>query len=255
MFKIKNKSYCRVDLVLINNRGLNLECSHYMPVDRPAKLPCVVYLHCNSGSRFEATFLVESVLKRGFTLFCFDFAGSGLSEGDYVSLGWFERDDVRDVIDHLTYQDQSSSIVLWGRSMGAATALLHAARDSRVTALVADSSFSSLASLIDHIAAQYPIPGFLADLMMSSVKDTILEKAGFDFTHISPVQAAQFCKMPGFFTSALQDEIVPCTHSIEVFNAYAGPKHYLPLSGEHNSARPNFLYSQVFEYLEDIDEY
>jgi alpha/beta superfamily hydrolase len=35
------------------------------------------------------------------TLFAFDFTGCGRSEGDYISLGWYEREDVECVIEFL----------------------------------------------------------------------------------------------------------------------------------------------------------
>jgi len=57
----------------------------------------------------------------GVTVFAFDCAGSGKSEGRFVSLGWFERDDLRVVVDHLRGSGTVSSIAVWGRSMGAVT--------------------------------------------------------------------------------------------------------------------------------------
>jgi alpha/beta superfamily hydrolase len=48
------------------------------------------------------------------SLFCFDFAGCGRSEGDYISLGWYERDDVEVVIDWLRASNKVSTIGLWG---------------------------------------------------------------------------------------------------------------------------------------------
>jgi alpha/beta superfamily hydrolase len=47
-------------------------------------------------------------------LFSFDFAGCGLSEGEYISLGWYERDDAACVIDYLRKSNKISSIGLWG---------------------------------------------------------------------------------------------------------------------------------------------
>jgi alpha/beta superfamily hydrolase len=35
------------------------------------------------------------------TVFSFDFSGCGLSEGEYISLGWNEKDDLKTVIDYL----------------------------------------------------------------------------------------------------------------------------------------------------------
>ena len=72
---------------------------------------------------------------------CFDFAGCGKSGGDYISLGWWERDDVAMIVEHLRKRRRVSTIGLWGRSMGAATALLHADRDPSIAALILDSPF------------------------------------------------------------------------------------------------------------------
>ncbi len=63
--------------------------------ERPAKeLPCVVYLHGNSSCRAACLDSLEVVLGVGATVFALDFAGSGQSEGEYVTLGEYEKDDV-----------------------------------------------------------------------------------------------------------------------------------------------------------------
>lgn len=48
------------------------------------------------------------------SLFCFDCAGSGLSEGEFISLGWYERDDVDTVVEWLRNSNRVSTIGLWG---------------------------------------------------------------------------------------------------------------------------------------------
>ena len=60
-----------------------------------ALLPCVIYMHGNSSSRLEALSSLSLVLSIGCTLLSFDFSGSGHSEGEYVSLGAFEKDDLQ----------------------------------------------------------------------------------------------------------------------------------------------------------------
>lgn len=62
--------------------------------------------------------------------------GSGLSDGKWVTLGAHEVDDLAVVIDHLRTQGGVSSIGLWGRSMGAVTALLYSARDPDIAGMV-----------------------------------------------------------------------------------------------------------------------
>ncbi len=54
----------------------------------------VVYLHGNSSCRAGCLDSLEVVLGVGATMFALDFAGSGKSGGEYVTLGEYEKDDV-----------------------------------------------------------------------------------------------------------------------------------------------------------------
>ena len=94
-FTISTRGFRRTDLQLTNPRGMVLQCSHWEPKERPAsELPCVIYLHGNSSCRVEATSILTVALCSGLTVFAFDFSGSGQSGGEWVSLGFFERDDL-----------------------------------------------------------------------------------------------------------------------------------------------------------------
>ena len=81
-----------------------------------------------------------------------DLSGSGKSEGEYISCGWYECEDLKAAIDYLSGLDRVSSIGVWGRSMGAVTALIHGSRDSRVSAIIVDSAFSDLPTLCKETA-------------------------------------------------------------------------------------------------------
>lgn len=57
----------------------------------------------------------------------FDFGGCGISDGEYISLGWFEKEDLLAVINHIRKNHKLlTNIGVWGRSMGAVTVLLAA---------------------------------------------------------------------------------------------------------------------------------
>lgn len=87
-------------------------------------------------------------------MLCFDFSGCGLSEGEYISLGWYERDDVDVVVEWLRKSNKVSTIGIWGRSMGAVTGLMHADRDPSIAGLVLDSPFTNLRTLAEEIAKE-----------------------------------------------------------------------------------------------------
>jgi len=45
--------------------------------------------------------VLESVVSAGASLLAYDASGCGQSEGEYISLGFFEREDLAAVIEHL----------------------------------------------------------------------------------------------------------------------------------------------------------
>ena len=142
----------------MNKRGLLLECSHFEPTEdeRVAeKLPAVIYLHGNCSSRLEALPCVPILLPANITLFTMDKCGSGRWEGEFMSIGWFERNDVDLVVEFLRASQRVSTIGLWGRSMGAATSLLHGDRDPSIAGMVLDSPFTSLKVLSEELARSY----------------------------------------------------------------------------------------------------
>jgi len=78
-------------------------------------MPVVIYLHGNSSSRLEGLKMAPELLKRHINIFVFDFAGCGMSEGEYISLGWHEKDDLRIIVDFVQKLPGVSKIGTWGK--------------------------------------------------------------------------------------------------------------------------------------------
>ena len=82
--------------------------------------------------------------------FCsFDFSGCGNSEGLGISFGANEQHDITAVIDALTKKYGIERFVLWGRSMGAASAIKYCEnRDNfDIFGLILDSCYKSFEQL------------------------------------------------------------------------------------------------------------
>ena len=70
------------------------------------------------------------ICNEGMSFLTFDFSGCGLSEGQFISLGWFEKDELVDVLEYVKQvYPKLSRFGIWGRSMGATTALMAAAEN------------------------------------------------------------------------------------------------------------------------------
>lgn len=77
-------------------------------------------------------------------------------ELDSITLGKRESEQVQTVSEY--FRNKGYDVIIWGRSMGAASAL----RYGKADIIVADSSFKSLRCLCKQIAKnQTPIPNFL----------------------------------------------------------------------------------------------
>ena len=245
-----NKHFKRTDLTLINKRNLKLYCSFWEPVDEERKfpkLPCVVYLHGNASSRAEIFPELYYLLSSDITVFAFDFSGCGKSEGEYISLGWYERDDVECVINYLRGTNRVATIGLWGRSMGAVTAIMYGDRDPSIAGLVLDSPFFSLKLLTEELAKQRAssIPNFILNQGIKMIRETIKEKAKFDINDIEPKVFAERCFIPALFCHGLDDTFVNVHHCKDLYEVYAGDKNVTYVEGDHNSGRPDYFLDSV----------
>ena len=82
-FSFLGKRFTRTDFTLQTKRGLNLQCSHWEPVERTAvRIPVVIYMHGNASARVEVLPQLTVLLALGVAVFAFDFAGSGKSKLD-----------------------------------------------------------------------------------------------------------------------------------------------------------------------------
>jgi len=250
-FSMRDRTYQRHEVELRNPRGQRLVGSHFEPVAahrRSRELPCVVYLHGNCSSRVEALATLPVLLPLGVTVFCFDFAGSGRSEGEYVSLGYHERDDLATVVDYLRGKGTVSSIGVWGRSMGAVTALLHSHRDPTLAGIVLDSPFASLPQLALELVDKHvalPLPRWLVSGVLGLIRSSVQQRAEFDLYDVDPLKVVSTAFIPALFTAASRDTFILPSHAKQLYDAYAGDKNMVLVDGDHNSSRPRFLMDSI----------
>ena len=95
----------------------------------------------------------------------------------------------------------TSSIGLWGRSMGAVTALLYSQRDPSVAGMVLDSPFSRLTALMLELATdqQLRVPKPLVRVALAMLRHSVRRRAGFDIDKVAPVDVVPLCHIPAFF--------------------------------------------------------
>lgn len=257
-----------------------LRCSHFQPAEstdeqdvldvqklRPKKdpFPCVIYCHGNAGSRVDALPLLPILLPHGVSVCSFDFSGAGQSEGQYLSLGYFEREDLRTVVEFLKSSQRVSRIGLWGHSMGASSCLLYAGdgANESVCAMVLDSPFSSLEAVIAETAASGKqklsesgmvpgirlMPDMLIPMAVAAIRRSILSRASFDIKEVNPLNKCGEILVPAIFGHGEDDDMVAPYHSQRLHDAYGGNTTLLRFSGAHNSQRSDLFLGTVTAFL------
>ena len=264
IFRFNNIIYTRTDYDILDFQGNLLKLSIIEPKEEYRQfdlMPYVIYLHENSASRIQAmnNAMKICLLKHNINLVAFDFAGSGLSEGKYISLGYHEKNQVRNVVDFLERMPGVGNIGLWGRSMGAATTLLYAPTDKRIKCIVVDSPFSDFRLLAKEICkSNVNIPSLLIEGAISIIGNTVKNKNGMDINDIKPINSVKNCFIPAFFVHAIDDTFVKFEHSEKLINNYAGDiKKLKGVTGGHNGARDKIILDEIGEFFADylIPEY
>lgn len=138
----------RVEIEFTSIRGKMLSgFMSYCPDSEQNDL--IVYLHGNGGCKTDAVDLIQTVGKYEVSVAAFDFAGCGNSEDDYLTYGLNECHDLGLFLNAVYKIIKPKSLTIWGRSMGAVTAIMFAEQHSeRIDGLVLDGPFRSLATII-----------------------------------------------------------------------------------------------------------
>lgn len=253
--RINGATVERVDFEVENARGEILRCSKWSP--NTASHRVILYLHSNSSCRLAVVRspLLPTAASVGASLVSFDFAGCGISDGDVVTLGVNEADDIAKVVARIKADDPGARIVLWGRSMGAASALLYCGRtdDPAVLALVLDSPFLSLQQLADdvvqRVAPRAPRCGVAC--LLCCLRRSVAKRArGVNVMRVTCADAARSAAKPALFVCGTRDVLAaPKTHGEPLEAMYAGDSRLLEFDGEHNSPRPRWIYEETRSFL------
>jgi len=214
----------------------------------------LIYLHGNASCRVESLCALSTCVSLGLSLCAVDCAGSGKSDGDYVSLGHYESEDVAAVVAHLRRHNVLDfRYGLWGRSMGAVTALLYACRQAPDAAcLVVDSPFTSLERLCKDLVrkATDRVPRAAVAVALRQVRTSVKYRSGFDLKDCDALARVPSCVAPALFVHGLEDDFIVSDHTDEIYASYGGSvKCLLKPAGNHNATRPSTVFFGIERFL------
>jgi len=177
---------------------------------------------------------LSQLILEGFSVCSFDFSGCGLSEGEYISLGFKEQNDIEVVLEYLNSLQRYENFFLWGRSMGAVTALFYVAstHQNLIKGMILDSSFISLRRMVlEYMSETTKLPEILLYPMIPLINRLIRGKIGLEFGDFEMREQLNYldCNMKQkaphvMFLASKNDLVVKASHSEELLKLYPG-KH------------------------------
>ena len=221
----------------------------YLPAEGSQAV--IIMLHGAEQHRADPTInmlaIACSLVEHGYSVLMFDMRGHGQSEGERMSAGYFEVRDLGGAVDYvegLGFDD----IGVLGFSMGGVTALMAAAEDNAIDAIVSDSAYADLNDMLEPQFAQRSFfPAFFLKPLLVMVKFMY----GVDFTAIKPVEVVdEIYPRPILFIQGALDDTVPPEHVYRLRDAADNPRDELWLVADAGHVEAYSLHPE--EYMERV---
>ena len=229
------------DVRISTGDGLRL-AAWFIPSDFPstggtAGRAAIVLLHGYPAEKADLL-PIAAALRSRFATLLVDLRYFGASDGGATTLGHRERADLHRAVDTLTERG-FAQIGVFGYSLGGAIALLTAAEDRRIRAVVAYAPFSDLRVLARELygglwVLKYPFVGLLRFWSVLFF--------GADITRPSPEMAAARLDIPVLLIHREDDEQISFGHAERLRAALAANRRaeIHVARGFHNDRDPEF---------------
>lgn len=225
----------------------------------PGEQAVVILVHGVDSNRADPGVgyleLARGLAERCIGVLLFDLRGHGESGGTQVSGGYFERYDALGAFDLLVQEGvPPERIGLLGVSLGGAIALLAAAMEPRIQAVVADSAFARLTDLIvQEVRRRTDLPDALVPLFVPGMVGMARLRFGIDIQALAPEEAVARLAYPILVIHGTEDDRIPPEHGRRLARASPHPETALWLVAGAEHART--FRTAPEEYLERVARY
>lgn len=235
---------------IFNKSGLKLYGRYRMRPETTHRW--IISVH---GYRDDHRFMLPYVMRfyeGGFNVFTQDNRAHGMSDGDYITMGWLDKDDVYEWIDCIRRMDPDAEVIVHGVSMGAAaTMMLSGLNHPAVIGYVEDCGYTTTWDMFKVVMNRdYHLPTFpIMNLtnLMSRVK------LGFDFRKSSSLAQIGKCVKPILFIHGEKDGYIPVDMCHTLYGAFTGEKdqYIAPDAGHAESMDydPDTYFNTIFEFI------
>ena len=216
----------------------------------------VIVLHGYRSNPESVISIGRHFSEQGYNVLIPSMRATGESEGEYIGMGWLDKEDLKCWINLIVEQNNNCNIILHGSSMGAATVLMAAGDElpNNVKAIIEDSGYTSVWDIFASEAkARFNLPAFPVLNMFEVVANY---RTKYDIKEASALEQVKKASVPILFIHGDNDDVVPeymCEQLYQVANC---KKDKLIIHGAgHTESRykdEDTYYDKVFDFLEEI---
>lgn len=190
-----------------------------------------------------------------YNLLFFDFRSFGESEGNYTTVGWEEKNDLKAAINYLSRRADTDSerIGVMGFSLGGAAAIMTAPESPVIKAVVADSPYATLEQMAESLFRRFFI---FKKPMVKMLKIWSKLWLKIDLDQVSPVASVKKGTTPLLLIHGEKDQEIPLEHSRQIFQSAHGPAELWTVAGADHG-ETYFLNKELYEkkVLEFFERY
>lgn len=196
---------------------------------------------------------IKPFVEKGYHVITPDQRGRGYSDGDYVGMGYLEKDDVDLWIEEILKRDPKANIVLYGEGMGASTNMMSAGDklSESVVAMISDSPYPSTKAIFkDLIEQHFNLPQFP---FLDAAQLVGQLRYGFNINEANATTYMEKANVPTLFIHGDTDEVVPVSGTKALYEAYKGEKELLIVEGgsyiSSSDTNPQLYYDTINNFL------
>lgn len=199
------------------------------------KRPIIIMLHGYAYHMGGCHERIARLLKEGWHILAFDFRGCGESPHNTCTIGLKEILDVLGAVEYLKTRDDvdADKMVLWGGSMGAVTALRSMKLLDNINAVIADSPYYDMLTVINNRLKRKNIPSIIGHYFALILS---LMTGGNQWRNSVANDIRNIDSIPVLFIHGDKDIDINVEDTIRLHKMYKGPKELIILEGySHNN--------------------
>ncbi|MFP7306645.1 alpha/beta hydrolase [Enterococcus faecalis] len=203
----------------------------------------------------------------GYNVLLTEPRASGESEGQYITMGYYEKDDYAAFVNNELSKHPNQKIILYGGSMGASTALGSLQNDfgSQIKAIIAIAGYKSIRNELVTVLSTLNINGNNIELILKNLENRYLtSRIQINLEDEVPMEGVFSSSIPKLLLHGDADTFVLPSNSQALLENAAGSKNelYFIPGGTHsnlfnisNPENSQFIKNHIEQFLTKNDLY